>query len=315
MTLLFLEGSAFGIDPAPLEPRFAGEFFDIKVPLENYYFVQSVLMVFGRGGFALPKDPAELEDAVWGELLLSYEAYRRGIVVEQEDLEKEVTDILVSRNVGFNWKDDRPAYEKWVQDNINESAELFENQIRHLLQIQKLREQVMKSIEPKVTEGEAHERFLDESSSLSVELLEFSALAAAEDFFRRAKSDAGSWEKEKEKRPKDFRRPGFVTLAFLIDIWKFPRDAAYKMLKMKKDQLYPPAPVYRGYAVFKVLESRQAEEARFAKEKSSYYAKVKSAKQYAGMEEWINNLKKSAKIKVYPEVQQEVLPAAATDKR
>jgi hypothetical protein len=298
---------AYSEEPANKEPEYAGEFFDIKVPIGNYYFMKGTLTVFGSRGSPLPDSPQALENATWEELLLSYEAYRRGITVSREEIEQEVSNMLGERNVGFNWKQDKEAYAKWLKENVNEPTELFENQIQHLLQIQKLKQQVMDSIEPPVSNQEAHEQFLVEHNALSVELAQFDQLKDAEDFYRRAKADNKLWDKEKEKRPNDFKRPGFVSLAFLIDIWRFPKDAAFKMVRMKKDSLYPPAPIYKGYAVFKILENRQANESDYPKAKQSCFEKVKAAKRYAGYNEWQQNLKNQAQIKVYPTVKESAL--------
>jgi predicted amidophosphoribosyltransferase len=43
-----------------------------------------------------------------------------------------------------------------------------------------------------------------------------------EEKFCKACGNQAFWEKEKRKRPLDFKRPGFVSLAFLADIWKSP---------------------------------------------------------------------------------------------
>ena len=53
---------------------------------------------------------------------------------------------------------------------------IFENQIRHLLQIQKLRQQVMDSITPSVSLNEAKQEFRNEYNSLSLEVVEFADL-------------------------------------------------------------------------------------------------------------------------------------------
>jgi hypothetical protein len=86
-----------------------------------------------------------------------------------------------------------------------------------------------------------------------------------------------------------------------MDIWRFPLDAAYKMVKMKKGEFYPPAPIYKGYAVFKVLGNSRADEKNFtAQEKQAYREKVRLVKQYEGFNQWLKDLKQQAKIKVYP---------------
>ena len=280
------------------EPEYIGELLDTKVPRENYIFIKTVYMIFGDQG-APAKTEAEKEEKIWDDLVLSYEAFRRGIAVSQEEVDEEVKKILDADKVAFNFKGDRQAYSAWVKDKTNEPLELFENQLRHLVQMRKLRQQVMDAITPEVSDKDAHQRFLDESSSLSVELAEFEKKEDAEAFYKQARQDKKIWEAEKAKRPDAFRQPGFVTLAFLMDIWKFPRDAAYKMVKMKKGAIYGPEPIYKGYAVFQVLDNRPADESEYPKAKDGFYEKIKSGKKYEGMEQWFKDLKKQADIKIY----------------
>ncbi|MFA5157427.1 MAG: hypothetical protein WC532_08630 [Candidatus Omnitrophota bacterium] len=281
--------------------EYIGEFFDIKVPRDNYVFIKSTHMVFGdQAGPA--KTEEEKEQRIWDDLVLSYEAFRRGVTVAQEEIDEEVKKILEAEKVTFDFKVDKQAYAEWLKTKTNEPVELFENQLRHLIQMRKLKEQVMDQMNPEISDKEARQRFLDESSSLSIELAEFENKESAENFYKKARVDKKFWDEEKSRRPKEFRQPGFVTLAFLIDIWQFPRDAAYKMLKMKKGEIYGPAPVYKGYGVFKVLDNKTADEAEYPKVKENYYAKIRGVKKYEGLEQWIRDLKKQANIKIYNQI-------------
>lgn len=281
------------------ELEYVGEFLDTRVSRENYLFVQSVLAVFGNRGGLQPKTPEEQERYIWDQLLLSYEAFRRGITVEQEEIEQEVRKMLEAEKVTFDWKQDKEPYEKWVKEKTNEPVTFFENQIRHLIQLQKVNEQVMVSIEPAVSKQEAFQEFLNEHNILSVELVEFDKDEDAREFYRKAKRKPKFWEEEKAKNPKNFKRPGFVSLEFLIEIWRFPKDAAYEMMKMKAGQIYSPEPIYKGFAVFQILEPMPAVNSEFAKFKDSYYEQIRRRKKYAGLAEWFENLKKQANIKTY----------------
>ncbi len=287
-------------NPEAKEPEYIGEFFDTKVPRENYIFINTTYMIFSEQ-IGPVKTEEEREQKIWEDLMLSYEAFRRGVNVTQEEIDEEVGKILNAEKATFDFKKDRQAYAAWLKEKTNEPVELFENQLRHLIQMRKLRQQVMDSINPEVSDKEAYARFRDENSSLGAELVEFEKKEDAEAFYKKARADKNLWDQEKKKRPKEFRHPGFVSLAFLIDIWKFPRDACYKMLKMKKGEIYGPEPIYKGYAVFKVTDARPANDADYTKAnvKNSYYEKIKSSKKYAGLDQWIKDLKQQAKIKIY----------------
>jgi parvulin-like peptidyl-prolyl isomerase len=84
-----------------------------------------------------------------------------------------------------------------------------------------------------------------------------------------------------------------------MDLWGFPKDAAYKMMKMEIGEFYPPAPIYKGFGVFKILEKRIADEAKYPQRKDSYYEQIRSKKRYEGLKEWIKDLKQRASIRVY----------------
>lgn len=285
--------------PDNKEIKFVGSFFDVQVPLENYIFIESVVAVFGTRGGPELKTPKEREDYIWEQLLLSYEAFRRGITVSQEEISDEISKMLRADKVEFDWKTNKEAYEKWVKDKTNEPTQLFANQIQHLLQIQKLYEQVMSSFQPAVSEGEARQEFLNENNSLGVEVVQFDEKKDAEEFYRRVKANPKFWQEERNKRPKDFRSTGTVSLEFLINFWKFSKDDVYKMLGIKADSLYPPSPIYKGYGVFKVLDTKPADLSLFPKLSESYYEKVRGRKRYEGLIEWIRDLKKQANIKIY----------------
>jgi hypothetical protein len=284
-----------------LKPKeeLAGEFFGTPVPMSNYNFVKSVLMVFGNKWGPQPKDPQEWEDCIWQDLVLSYEAFRRNIQVSLEEINTEVENTLSGENVDFDWKKDKEAYARWLKEKLQGTPELFENQLKHLLQLQRLRKQVMDSFQPQATEEEAFQEFLNEYNTLSVELVQFDEEKKAQELYNQAKTNPQFWEEEKSRRPKDFVRPGFVSLEFLMDLWGFPKDAVYKMMKMEIGEFYPPAPIYKGFGVFKILEKRIADEAKYPKQKDSYYEQIRSKKRYEGLKEWVKDLKQRASIRVY----------------
>jgi len=281
------------------DPEIAGEFFGIQVPTSNYYFAKNIISVFGTRWRGVPKTPEEIEKQVWIEILLSYEAFRRNIKVKDEEVDEEIGKMLKSHKVSFDWKKEPSAYAEWVKKTIGISVEIFRNQIEHLIKINKLRQEVIDSIQPTVSEKEVHQKFLDVYNTLSVELIQFDELEEAKDFYRKAKENPDFWKKEKEKNPKSFKQPGFVCLEFLMNMWGFHREDADQLIKLSPETLYPPAPIYKGYGVFQVLKVRPAEESDFSKQREYYEKQVSLQKKIAGFNEWLEDLEKRAKIKDY----------------
>ncbi len=291
----------YGEEAKDSKNEFAGEFsaYGVKVPLGNYYFVKQAISVFGSRFGEAASTAEQLEDRVWTQLLLSYEAFRRNITVTAAELNDELDKTLKSEKAPFDRGKDAAAYEKWVKDKTGETVEMFENQLRHLIQLEKLRTQVMDGIVPTVTLEEAHQEFLNEYNTLELELVQFDELKDAQDFYRKMQKPS-LWVKEGKKNPKFAKRPGFVSLEFLINMWKIPKDDCYKMLGEKIDSIYPPTPIYKGYGVFRVLQKRLAEEQEFTKLKDSYFKQVELIKKYEGFNAWLKKLKEEAGIKVYP---------------
>lgn len=281
------------------QPEYVGEFFGMPVSKQNYFFIKSIIAVFGNRWGKQPGTADEIEDVTWEELLLSYEAFRRNIVATQEEVDSEIDKMLKDEKAAFNWKKDKDAYAKWVKDKAGEPVELFGNQIRQLIEINKLREQVRSGFEPQVTDEEAHQVYLNQYNSISLEIIEFAEKKEAEDFYRKAKKDRAPWEAEKKKRPDSVRQPGFVTLEFLIEIWGVPKAALYKMLKMELKDIYPPEPIYKGFGVFMILEKRLADELEYPKRKYYYFDLIKERKRNGVLAGWLKDLKEKAKIKIY----------------
>ena len=296
---------AFSEEPLPADkkqaPAYVGSFFDTQVSLENYYFIKGVLAIFGNKFGAPANTPREQENIVWEQLLLSYEVFRRGITVSDEEVSQEVGKIIGAEKVAFDWKKDKDAYEKWVKEKTNLAAAVFEGYLRHLIQIHKLRQKIMESVEPPVSGQEAYQEFLNENNNLGVELLQFDKLQDATAFYQKARRGPNFWEEEKKKRPEDFKRPGSVSLEFLMDLWGFDKAASYRMMKMKIGQIHPPASIYKGFGVFKILTQGQADRSRYAKVKKGYYEQIKERERAKALREWTEDLKKQANIKIYEE--------------
>lgn len=430
------------------ESQIAGEFFGIPVSAGNYYFAKRVVMTFSAKWRGSPKDEAELEELVWQELLFSYEVFSRGITASDNEIDSEIENILKSNQVDFSFRVDKEKYQQWVKEKLGVPIEAFRNQMEHLVKLEKLRNQIIDSFNPEVTDAEAVEKFLNEYNTLMVELKQFDDKALAEEFyaktivpvsqkatdeliwndlvysyeagtrkfkaldadvdksieellrsdevsfkwkeendkynqwikdkfqvepadFRRymtyfttideltrkiaakqqpeienkAKYDdflkknktvaiaynfffdtfnaagpdvlkfdsanqakmfyaaagrvAGYWEDQKRQDPTVFKVPGFVALDFLIHMWGFTKEDAYKMLDQPIGTFYPPAPIYKGYGVFKIKKIRKADPVEFDKKKDDYLKKVKMIKQYDMYEQWVKDYKKKAAIKVY----------------
>ncbi|MFH1593289.1 MAG: hypothetical protein ABID09_01165 [Candidatus Omnitrophota bacterium] len=293
---------ALAEEPQGSRPVFAGELFGVKVPIANYMFIRDVLIVFGNKWGGQPQTLEELDSVIWEQLVLSYEAFRRGISASPEEIEEEITKMMQSENVEFDWKKDEEAYGKWLQSKANVPPEIFKNQIGHLLQIEKLRQWVWETIEPDVTGQEAYQEFLNERNNLTFELARFDTRRDADIFYVEVNKRRSFWQEEREKRPRYFSGPGSLTLQALMNFWKLPKRHAFSMIKAKDGTIYPPVPIHKGYAVFKIVGKRLADKSMYDGLKAYYHDKVNSRKKSIGLMKWQEDLKMQARINPYKDV-------------
>lgn len=298
--LIAWQAACLGQNTNQTQEDYIGEFsaWGVKVPRSNYNIIKYAISIFGTRWGAAPQTPKDLEDRTWDQILLSYEAFRRDVKVEDKQLEEEITKLFKAENVKFDWKTDKKTYEDWVKEKAKEPVDVFENQMRHQIQLENLRKQLLDSFKPTVTEPEAFQEFLNEYNTLELEIVQFDDLKKAQEFFKKMKK-ASLWEEEAKKDPKFAKHPGFVALEFLREMWKISEKDLYKMMKLDVDSIYPPAPIYKGWGVFRILKKRVAVDDEFSKLRQSYFNQVEMIKKYEELDSWLKNLKQEAALKIY----------------
>ncbi|MGE5280265.1 MAG: hypothetical protein ACM3L6_05945, partial [Deltaproteobacteria bacterium] len=264
-------------------PKVAGRIFDVDVSMDNYLFARAAAQVFGASWGREVRTPEELEERTWEDLILSYEAFRRGLEVPQEKVDEELDKVLKAEKVTFDRKKDPQAFEDWVRARVGEPAELFENQLKHLIQLKMLRDEVRASFDPAVTREEALAKYITEYDSLELQLVRFDALGDAQAFFERVTRKPALWDREfkKNEKSKDYvKTTGFVSFEWLMDAWKIPRKDLDAMLGREAGSFYGPTPLYKGYAVHKILKKRPAVPEDFNDQMlKQYLGRVKEIKQ------------------------------------
>ncbi|KPK97832.1 MAG: hypothetical protein AMJ95_07140 [Omnitrophica WOR_2 bacterium SM23_72] len=287
--------------PAPVQEReeAAGQLFGVEVPMKNYRFVENVVKVFGNRWGDAPKNEEQFHEVIWEQLLLSFLAFNQNINPTQEELEEEITRTLEDEKVTFDWKQDRSAYEQWAKQKTGDSVELFENQLRHLIQLQKLRDKIMDSIKPEVFDKDELQKFSDQNSFLNLEMVSFKKQQEAEEFFLKVSGRPDIWERQKKRRSTDFRQTGLVSLESLMGTWKIPLESARRMLQRDVGEIYPPRHLGETYAVFKILEKKLADESQFPGASDPYYVDLIKKKKQEGLNVWLKQLKEQAHIKIY----------------
>lgn len=277
----------------------AGIIFGVLVSASNYYFAKRVSYLFPRPGEE-ELSTADRERAIWEALILHYESFRRGVSISEDELEKDINVVLKDQQQSFTRAGDHASYTRWVRDTLNEDVEPFENQMRYLFQIDKLKQQVRESLPVTVTEEEMQAEFLNEHHHVGGEFVLFDSKVEAEAFYARVKEPA-QWEEEKRQHPDQVRPFNIITLEAIIDLWGVPKEQIYAFHAMPLGSIGPPMPFgTKQWGVFRLLEKRTGELQQFSEQRASYQRQLQIKQQYLGLKQWIEDLKTSARLQILP---------------
>ncbi len=293
----------YGAAPAPVAsmPReqMAGEIFGQPVSKDNYYFAKRVAMMFPLPWGAAELPPEKQEAQVWENLILHYESFRRGMEATEEEINATVDEILKSQKQSISRRSDPEAYRKWVEDTLQEKVELFENQVRYIIQIKKLKEKIRNEAKVTVVEEELHQEFLNEKNHVGGEMVTFPTREEAQQFYEKFK-DPKRWEKMKTKKEVNVRPVSLMTLEAYMDLWGIPKDQMVAFHALEIGSVGPPLPFgTKEWAVYRLLEKRTGDLKDFPKERESYRNQVEMKKKYEALNRWIEQLKASANLKTF----------------
>ena len=283
--------------PAAPAEQIAGAIFNVPVPIGNYAFAKRVSYMFPRP-WEERLSGEERERAIWEALILHYESFRRGIEVSDEEMERRIDSVLKDQKQSFARAGDPAAYAAWVKDALGEEVAHFENQMRYLYQIDKLRDQVRDSLPVTNTEPELQDEFLSERHHVGGDYVLFDSQAEAEAFYG-AMTAPGTWEAAKAKDP-NFSKPfGLITVQAIIDLWSVPKVQAFAFHALPLGTVAPPMPFgTKQWGVFRLLEKRTGDLAEFAPQRAAYDAKLTAKKRYVGLQQWIKAFVASAHLTI-----------------
>ena len=262
----------------------------------NYYFAKRVSYMFPRPWEENLTGDAR-ESAMWDQLLMHYESFRRGIEVTDAEMEQGINRVLNSQQQTFRRGQDAEAYAHWVKEKLGEEVQQFENQMRYLFQIDKLRDTVRPSLPVTVTEQEMQQEFLNEHHHVGGEFVLLDTKEQAEAFYLQVKAP-GAWDVEKTKDPSRFRPFATITLEAIIDLWGVPKEQIYAFHAMELNSVGAPTPFGKQWVVCRLLEKRTGDLQDFPKERDAYYEQLKSRKQHEAFNRWFEELKAAAHLQV-----------------
>ncbi len=274
------------------ESMYAGKIFGKNISFQEFgqFHRSAQLFTFGE---KRAEDEQVLRQTAWQGLIFSREARRRKIEVPDEEVRKEVLQLLEKQKV------DPQNYPMWLERGIHETPKEFESQVREVLRIQKLVEKLRGSLpNTAVTDAEAHDQYFKDGNQLSLSMISFPTQKEAAAFRKKIKKP-GDWDKETKAKQGAAGQIGplpVTTLASLLQIT--PQDAE-KLHKLEKDAVSEPVPSGKKFTIFRILNKKTAEEKQFAVDKENLIKNLKDQKIQKGLLEKTQGIITKADLKDY----------------
>lgn len=275
----------------------AGEIFGQPVSLNNYYFAKRVALMFPRPWGAPDLTGQALEDFVWEQLLLHYASYQRGIQATDDELEVMVNELLRNHGQSVSRRGNPEAYRRWVNETLGIEPDALENQVRYLIQIRKLNDQILQEQRVTVTEAEMQQEFLNEQHHVGGEMVAFDTKEAAEAFYQTVR-EGSSWDAMEASGAHQVRPVSLMTLEAYIDLWSIPKAQIEALHALELGSVGAPMPFGKQWCVYHLLEKRVGDVREFPARRESYFQQVQSKKKYQAQQQWIRDFKASASLKI-----------------
>jgi hypothetical protein len=293
-----LSTSAAGGLLQPVQPAYAGTLFGQPVSMENYLFAKRVAYMFPRPWGAADMPEAEREDVIWESLILHFESFRRGITTTDEQVNTLADEVLKGHGKTFTRRGDPDAYRRWLSQDLREDVELFENQLRYLIQIRQLKERILQEQRVDATQAEMEQEFLNEKHHVGGEMVTFESKDDAQRFYERMQ-EPGAWDTMKAEGVLPVRPVSMMTIEAYVDLWGVPLKQMLDFHALEIGAVGPPMAFGKQWAVYRLLEKRTGDLAEFPAQAEAYRKQVEVKKRYAGQQAAIKKLKESAKLKVF----------------
>jgi len=317
------------------QDNIVGQAFGKPVTIEEFLYYYKTASIFTRSGDKEKKEgersDEERRQEAWQNLIFAKEAKSLGIKVDKEELESEIKRLLSEKDVEYGGE----KYKLWVRLNFNEDAKAFEGRIEDLLRINKLTQMKMNP-EVTVTEEEMKEKFLNQYNSFESEYILFTPLEKAtdrerssltgftneqeaKDFAQKCKKNPRLWyDTYQEKKPLGQKGASWInimSLEALIDLWKIPKEDAYRILESNEGD-FIAAKNYYGDCVFRLLFKRKADLKEYDEKKQEYYRNMLTqSKKYKLTKDYFEDLLKRANYRDYVAEKQQAEKIEALKKK
>jgi hypothetical protein len=245
------------------ESMYAGKVFGKNVSFQEFNRFYRSGQLFNLRKEAAD-DPQIIRETAWQGVIFSREAKRRKVEVSDEEVRKEIHQLLESNKVNPE------NYESWLERVLRETPKTFEIMVREVLRIQKFMKLLQDSVPvPPVSEEDALARYMEENNNITLELVPFSDSKEAETF-RKSIQKNEDWEKAVEPHRNDLRQVGPLPVNVLPAVIQITPEQAQELHKMGKGAVSQPLQAGQNFFVIHVLDTKTADEKQFQTDKKAY---------------------------------------------
>ncbi|MFH1752957.1 MAG: peptidylprolyl isomerase [Candidatus Omnitrophota bacterium] len=269
MTLLALCSTTVAAqEPQKRDPNIIGEAFGKPVTAREFHYYLITSSIFTRTGIE-DRDEEEVRAEAWQNLVYRHEAGELGVTVSNEELKEQLTRLMAEKDVEYG----TDAYRMWPQENLREDTATFERRIEDLLIVNKFLSE-KGNPEITVTEDEMLQKFKNQYNSFESEYINFDTEDEAKEHAKKFTAKPALWkEMWDEKKPLGQKGASWIntmSLEALIDLWKIPKEDAYRILEHENGN-FIPAKYFYGNAVFRLLQKKEADMEKYDEKKKEYY--------------------------------------------
>jgi len=276
-----------------------GEAFGKPVTNIEFLYYYKTASIFSRSGNKeenQERSDEERRQEAWQNLIFVKEAKASGITVDRKELEEELKRLVSEKGVEYGGE----KYGLWVVTAFGEDMETFEKRIEDLLMINRFMK-IKTDPQVSVTEEEMKDKFLNEYNSFESEYILFSNENEAKEFAQNCKKNPKLWKDTYDaKKPLGQKGASWInimSLEALIDLWKIPKEDAYRIVESNEGD-FIAAKNYYGDVVFRLLYKRRADLKEYTEKKQEYYRKMlTSSRKYKLAKDYFDDLSKRANFR------------------
>lgn len=163
--------------------RFAGEVFGKHVTFQefNRYYRMAQLFSPKSEEESTSRTDEMIRRNAWENIMLSREARTKKVAVTDDEVKKEILEILKAQGIG---ELSQEYYQRWINTVIRMTPNEFENQVRELIRVQKFVRSIYNAPVDPPTQEEKRQLFLEKTKKISGEKLTFKSSEEGADLIK-----------------------------------------------------------------------------------------------------------------------------------